>query len=388
MSVPANEPYVVFGKPDIGEAEIAEVVDSLRSGWVGKGPKTARFEENFSSYLGAKFAVGVNSCTAALHVSLIAAGIGPGDEVITTAMTFCATVNAIIHAGATPVIVDCRHEDQCIDPDLIGQKITPRTKAIIPVHYAGNACDMDRIMAIAHQHGLLVIEDCAHAIETTYKGKHVGTFGIMGCFSFYVTKNLLTAEGGMVVTDDAKMVERLRVFSLHGMSMDAWKRFTDDGYKHYEVTAAGFKYNMFDIQAAMGIHQLKAIESKWQCRSALWQRYQLELKGLAAALPADGAAHVRHAYHLFPLVIGAGKSQVSRDKFLQLMHQKGIGTGVHYQCLAAYAFYQKTFGWCLTDYPNAARFGMGTASIPFSSALKDEEVKRVIHSVREILQHG
>ena len=385
MSDELKNPYIVFGKPDIGEAEIAEVVDSLRSGWIGKGPKTARFEEDFRRYTGSGFAVGVNSCTAALHVSLIATGVGPGDEVITTAMTFCATVNAIIHAGATPVLVDSRIEDQCIDPDLIEKKITPRTKAIIPVHYAGNACDMDRIMAIARKHSLIVIEDCAHAIETTYKGRHVGTFGALGCFSFYVTKNLATAEGGMVITSDAKMAERLKVLSLHGMSMDAWKRFSDDGYKHYAVTEAGFKYNMFDLQAAIGIHQLKALEQKWERRAALWKKYHQALMGLPVSLPADGAAGVRHAYHLFPLVIDEKRASVSRDKFLKLMHERGIGTGVHYQCLAVHLFYQATFGWRPEDYPNALRFGMNTASIPFSGALKEDEADRVLTVIREIL---
>lgn len=377
-----NAPYVVFGKPDIGEAEIAEVVDSLRSGWIGKGPKTARFEEDFRRYIGAEFAIGVNSCTAALHVSMLAAGIGPGDEVITTAMTFCATANAIIHVGAVPVPVDCRAQDQCLDPDLIEEKITSRTKAIIPVHYAGNACDMDRIMAIARKHNLLVIEDCAHAIETTYKGRHVGTFGLAGCYSFYVTKNLSTAEGGMVVTNEPAMVDRLRVFSLHGMSTDAWKRFSDDGYKHYAVVEAGFKYNMFDLQAAIGIHQLKNLEQKWPLRAALWAKYRKALAGLPIGLPPEPASGVRHAYHLFPVTVNENR----RDDFLRLMHERGVGTGVHYQSLAWHPFYQKAYGWREEDYPNARQFGMTTASIPLSAALSEEEADRVIAAIRDILR--
>lgn len=385
MTSLAKEPYIIFGKPDIGEAEIAEVVDSLRSGWIGKGPKTTQFEEDFGRYVGSRFAIGVNSCTAALHVSLIAAGVGAGDEVITTAMTFCATVNAIIHSGATPILVDCRSQDQCIDPDLIEEKITPRTKAIIPVHYGGNICDMDRIMAIAREHNLIVIEDCAHAIETTYKGKHAGTFGNFGCFSFYVTKNLSTAEGGMIVTDDSEMVERLRVISLHGMSMDAWKRFTDNGYKHYNVVEAGFKHNMFDLQAAIGIHQLKSLEKKWERRALLWKKYHEMLTGLSIGLPSTPMANVRHAYHLFPLMLEEKHSSVSRDDFLKKMHERGIGTGVHYQSLAVHPFYQSEFGWRPEDYPNALRFGITTASIPFSTALNDEEVERVLANTKDIL---
>ena len=381
-----SDSYIVFGKPDIGEAEIAEVVDSLRSGWIGKGPKTAHFEKQFSQYIGSAFAVGVNSCTAALHVSLVAAGISKGDEVITTAMTFCATVNAIIHAGATPIIVDCRSENQCIDPREIEKKITARTKAIIPVHYGGNACDMDCIMAIADKHGLLVIEDCAHAIETTYNSKHVGTFGKFGCFSFYVTKNLTTAEGGMIVTNDSEMAERLRIISLHGMSADAWKRFTDDGYKHYGVVESGFKHNMFDLQAAIGIHQLKSLEQKWKRRALLWAKYHEALASFPVGLPPEPKTNVRHAYHLFPLTLEEKRSPISRDKFLKLMHERGIGTGVHYQCLAVHPFYRKMFGWRSEDYPQATHYGAVTASIPFSAALKDNEVDRILFTVQEILK--
>lgn len=385
MSSSENRHYIVFGKPDIGEDEIAEVVDSLRSGWIGKGPKTARFEEEFRKYKGAGFAVGVNSCTAALHVSLLAAGIGPGDEVITTCMTFCSTVNAIIHTGAKPVIVDCLASCQCIDPEAIEARITPRTRAIIPVHFAGNACDMDSIMAIATKHGLIVIEDCAHAIETLYKGKHVGTFGTFGCFSFYVTKNMATAEGGMIITNDASYVDRLQSISLHGMSADAWKRFTDNGYRHYQVVAAGFKYNMFDLQAALGIHQLKGLEKKWERRFERWKRYHEELANLPIGLPAEPLPHVRHAYHLFSVTLEEGNSPVSRDRFLWLMHDRGIGTGVHYQSLAVHPFYQQTFGWQTHDYPNSQRFGASTVSIPFSAAVSDEEVDYVLKTIRDIL---
>src|SRR5262245_18212478 len=250
-----KERFLVFGQPDIRDDEIREVVLSMTSGWLGTGPKVARFEREFGAYVGAPHPVALGSCTAALHLSLLAAGLGRGDEVITTALTFCATANAILHAGATPVLADVDPVTMNLDPDDVARKITPRTKALLPVHFAGRACDMDRIMALAARHRLKVIEDCAHAIETTWRGRHAGTFGDFGCFSFYVTKNVVTGEGGLVVARSEDDAARVKVLGLHGMSQDAWKRFSDEGYRHYEVVACGFKYNMMDLQAAIGIHQ-------------------------------------------------------------------------------------------------------------------------------------
>jgi dTDP-4-amino-4,6-dideoxygalactose transaminase len=232
--------FLAFGNPAIGEEEIEEVVDSLRSGWLGAGPKVARFEEDFRVYKGAQFATAVNSCTAALHLSILAAGIMPGDEVITTAMTFCATVNAIIHAGATPVLVDVDPLTMNIDPKQIEEKTSSRTKAILPVHFAGRPCEMDAICGIAQRHKLKTIEDCAHAVESEYKGRKTGTFGDFGCFSFYVTKNIVTGEGGMVLVRNEEDASRIKMLALHGMSKDAWKRFSDEGYKHYQVVECRF----------------------------------------------------------------------------------------------------------------------------------------------------
>ncbi len=257
--------YVVFGAPLIGEEEIAEVVECLRSGWIGTGPRVARFEAAFAAYKGVSRdrVAAVNSCTAALHVAMIAAGLSPGAEVITTPLTFCATVNAILHAGLKPVLADVDEQSQCIDPDAIEAAISPRTEAIVPVHFAGRPCDMDRIMAIAKKHGLAVIEDCAHAIETELAGSKAGTFGDFGCFSFYATKNLTTAEGGMILGRDSERIARARILALHGMSKDAWHRFSDKGYRHYQVVECGFKYNMTDLQAALGLHQLARLEANW-----------------------------------------------------------------------------------------------------------------------------
>ncbi|MHC4767935.1 MAG: DegT/DnrJ/EryC1/StrS family aminotransferase, partial [Planctomycetota bacterium] len=266
--------FLVFGAPAIGEDEIDEVIDSLRSGWLGTGPKVAQLEEDFAAYQCAPHAVAVSSCTAALHLGILVAGLEPGDEVITTPLTFCATANAIIHAGATPLLADVDPRTMNIDPAAIEAAITPRTRAIIPVHFAGRPCDVAAIRDLATRHELVVIEDCAHAIETRYNGDAAGTFGDFGCFSFYVTKNVTTGEGGMILARSAEDAARLRTLALHGLSADAWRRFSDDGFKHYYVTEPGFKYNMMDLQAAIGIHQLRRVEANWRRRGEIWARYQ------------------------------------------------------------------------------------------------------------------
>ncbi len=294
-------PYIVFGAPHIGEEEIAEVEACLRSGWLGTGPRVARFERDFAAYkgVGPEQVAAVNSCTAALHVSMIAADLEPGSEVITTPLTFCATINAIIHAGLTPVLADIDPRTMNIDPAAIEDAITPRTRAILPVHFAGRPCDMDAIMAIARKHDLVVIEDCAHAIETEYHGRKAGTFGDFGCFSFYATKNVVTGEGGMIIGRDQDRIDRARMLALHGMSKDAWHRFSDSGYKHYQVVEAGFKYNMMDIQAALGIHQLGRIEQNLHRREHIWNRYMEAFASLPVELPAEPEAGTRHALSPF-----------------------------------------------------------------------------------------
>src|SRR6267143_1526863 len=293
--------FIVFGAPKIEQDEIDEVVRCVESGWLGTGPRVARFEKEFAAYKGQPFAAAVSSCTAAMHLSVLAAGIGQGDEVITTPMTFCATVNAVIHAGATPVLADIDPLTMNIDPAKVEARITPKTKAILPVHFAGRAANMDALMEIAERHELKLIEDCAHAIETEYHGRPAGTFGDFGCFSFYVTKNLVTGEGGMVVARNPEHAARIKVLALHGMSQDAWKRFADGGFKHYQVVECGFKYNMMDIQAALWLHQLARVEALWPRRRALWQRYNVAFADLPVERPAEPESGTRHAYHLYTL---------------------------------------------------------------------------------------
>jgi dTDP-4-amino-4,6-dideoxygalactose transaminase len=380
-----KERFLVFGSPPIEDAEIQEVVATLKSGWLGTGPKVAQFETDFARYRNAPQAIAVNSCTAALHLSMLAEDFRPGDEVITTPLTFCATVNAIIHAGATPVLADIDPGTMNIDPAQVEAKITPRTRAILPVHFAGRPCEMDALLAIAARHNLKLIEDCAHAIETEYKGRSAGTFGDYGCFSFYVTKNIVTGEGGMVLAREEAAAARIKVLALHGMTKDAWKRFSDAGYRHYEVVDAGFKYNMMDLQAAIGIHQLKRIEPYWIRRREIWQRYNQAFADLPIGLPADPAPDTRHAYHLYTILIDSNRTGLTRDQFLDAMTAENVGIGVHYRSIPEHPFYQKTFCWKPEHYPHAMQVGRQTVSLPLSPKLGDEDVEDVIAAVRRVL---
>ncbi|MGA7161818.1 MAG: DegT/DnrJ/EryC1/StrS family aminotransferase [Bacteroidota bacterium] len=381
-----KENFLVFGSPLIEEVEIEEVVACLHSSWIGTGPRVAQFEADFAAYKGVSSAVALNSCTAALHLSMIAAGIKSGDEVITTPMTFCASVNAIIHTGATPVLADVDPATMNIDPLQIEAKITPKTKAILPVHFAGRPCKMDAICDIAKKYDLKIIEDCAHAIETEYHGKKVGTFGDFGCFSFYVTKNVATGEGGMVLTKYEQDTTRIKTLGLHGMSKDAWKRFSDEGYKHYQVVECGFKYNMMDIQAAIGIHQLARVEHNWKKRQTIWNQYNTAFKDLPITVPGDNSPDTRHAYHLYTILIDEKQTGVSRDAFLDRMTKQNIGVGVHYLSIPEHPYYQQTFGWKPQDYPHAMRIGRETVSLPLSAKLNDVDVMDVIKAVSVILK--
>jgi len=383
--VRSKDRFLTFGAPLIGQEEIDEVVHSIQSGWLGTGPKVARFEDDFKRYKGAPYAAALYSCTAALHLAMVASGVGEGDEVITTPLTFCASVNAIIHTGATPVLADVDPHTMNIDPARIAEKITPRTRAILPVHFAGRPCDMDAIMAIAKKHNLMVVEDCAHAIETRYHGAEAGLIGDIGCFSFYVTKNVITGEGGMVLTRDEALAARIKVLALHGMSKDAWKRFSDAGWSHYQVIEAGFKYNMMDIQAAIGIHQLKRVEANWERRREIWNQYNEAFRGLPITPPADPEPDTRHAFHLYTIQVNEARCGIKRDDFLSAIQAQGIGVGVHYVSIPEHPYYQKTLAWAPEQYPNATRIGRETVSLPLGPKLSDADVADVIEGVRRVL---
>ena len=380
-----RDSFLVFGQPCIEQPEMDEVLDCMRKAWLGTGPKVHQFEENFAAYKAIPYATALNSCTAALHMAFMALNLQPGDEVISTAMTFCATINTIIHAGATPVLADIDPETQCIDPASIEAKITPKTKAIAVVHFAGRPCAMDAIMALAHKYHLYVIEDCAHAIETEYHGQRAGCIGDLGCFSFYSTKNVVTGEGGMVISRNQQFIDRIKIMALHGMSADAWARFSDAGYKHYQVVDLGFKYNMMDLQAAIGIHQLARVEQNWLKRKHIWERYMQAFAGLPITLPAPVEPNTRHAFHLFTVRVQKERTGLDRDAMLVALHKRNIGSGVHYLAIPEHPFYQQRFGWKLEDTPQAVSLGRETLSLPLSPKMNAQDIDDVIEGVSAIL---
>ncbi|MFB6263110.1 MAG: DegT/DnrJ/EryC1/StrS family aminotransferase [Bradymonadaceae bacterium] len=383
--VRSDDDFLVFGKPAIEQPEIDEVVDSIESGWLGTGPKVDRFEDQFAEYVGADHALALNSCTAALHLSLEVLDLEPGDEVVTTALTFCASVNSIIHAGGTPVLADVDAETMNIDPWSIERAITDDTVAIMPVHFAGRPANMGAIEDLADAHDLTVVEDAAHAIETEWRGTSAGTLGDFGCFSFYATKNVATGEGGMLTCEDPEIVRRLRRLSLHGMSRDAWGRYSSDGYSHYEVVEPGYKYNMIDLQAALGIHQLDRVDRNWERRCKIWASYQEAFDELPVRTPAPVADEHRHARHLYTILIDEQRAGLSRDEFIDGLQEHNIGAGVHYPSLPEYPYYREQFGWDPADYPDARRIGRRTVSLPIAPNLDDGDVADVIEASRRLL---
>lgn len=378
--------YLVFGQPIIEDEEINEVLHTLKSGWIGTGPKVALFESDFKEYIGAKHTVAVSSCTAGLHLSVLAMGVKPGDEVIVPTMTFAATANAVIHTGAKPVFVDVDKFEMTIDPQDIRKKITPKTKAIIPVHFAGRPCNVKLLEQIAIENNLKIIHDAAHAVEAEFEGKKIGCFRDIANFSFYVTKNITTAEGGMIVTDNEELAQKLKIFALHGMSKDAWKRFSDDGYKHYEVIYPGYKYNMTDLQAAIGIQQLKKVDKFARRRRQIWKIYKEELSKLPLILPPEPQSNTSHAYHLFTIMIDTSSTKITRDELINKLHLLNIGTGVHYLALHLQPYYRETYGYKRGDFPNAEFISDRVLSIPFSAKLTDEDVQDVVKALKDILE--
>jgi dTDP-4-amino-4,6-dideoxygalactose transaminase len=377
--------FLVFGSPLIEEPEIAEVVDCLRSGWVSTGPRVGKFEDMFRDYAGAKYARALASCTAGLHLSMLVSGIKPGDEVITTPMTFAATANVITHVGAVPVFADVDRATMNIDPEEIRRRLTPKTRAVIPVHFAGRPCAMDPILEIARKRGLVVIEDAAHAIESAYRGRKVGSIGDLTCFSFYVTKNIITGEGGMVTTGNPEWAEKIEMYGLHGLNKGAWRRYTDDGFKHYEVIYPGYKYNMTDLQAAIGIHQLPRIGRYLKRREEIWRRYDEAFRGLPLIVPAPPEPHTVHARHLYAPLVDIDALGRSRDEVQQALHRDNIGTGIHFVSVHLHRYYGERYGYRRGDFPNAEFISDRTISLPLSAKLTDEDVEDVVAAVRKSL---
>jgi len=374
--------FLPYFRPLVGEEEIKEVIDTLKSGWLSTGPKTAKFEELIARYTGAKETICVNSCTAALHLSLIAMGIGSGDEVITSSFTFAATGNVIVHVGARPVFVDIKRDTYNIDPEKIEEAVTPQTKAIMPVHYAGQPCNMEAIMAIAQKYNLCIIEDAAHAIGAKYQGRKVGTIGDATCFSFYATKNMTTGEGGAITTDDTKLANGLRVLRLHGISKDAWKRYLDKGSWYYEIEDCGWKYNMADIEAALGIAQLKKLDGFIETRRKYVKIYNEEFDKVKGIITPHEEPDVKHVYHLYPMLL----EKFDRDEFIQRMAEKEIGCSVHFIPLHLHPFYRDKFGFQKGAFPNAEWVYQREVSLPLYPMMSEDDVWRVIGAVKEILQ--
>ncbi len=380
----AASTFIPFTTPSVSAQEIEAVAAVLESRWLTTGPRVREFEAAVAAYTGAQHAVAVNSCTAAMHLSLLAAGVGPGDEVITTPLTFCATANAIIHTGATPVLADIVRDTMNLDPRAVEEAITDRTAAIIPVHFAGRPVDVVALRAIASRNGLTLIDDAAHAMGAEVNGRRIGAVADLTCFSFHANKNLTTGEGGMVTTDSAEWADRIRVLALHGMSRDAWNRYSRDGSPHYDVVAAGFKCNMMDIQAAIGLQQLARFESMQQRRARIWRRYDEAFARLPIWMPMPPAPNTVHARHLYTILVDEDACGFTRDALFSALREQGIGTSVHFRALHLHPYYAQ-HGYARGQYPHAEYVSDRTLSLPLSADMQDDEVERVVSAVTELL---
>lgn len=377
--------FLLFSPPTVGEEEIAEVVDTLRSGWITTGPKTKRFETEFTSWLGAPASLALNSCTAGLHTALVASGVGPGDEVITTAMTFVSTVHVIEQVGARPVLVDVEDDTLNIDPAAVERAITPRTRAILAVHYAGHPAELDQLRTLAAMHDLTLIEDAAHALPARYRGQWIGAGPNLTAFSFYATKNLTTGEGGML-TGAPVLIDRARVLSLHGMNRDAWRRYERAGSWRYDVTDAGFKYNMTDIAAAIGLVQLRRLDGFHRRRRAIAAAYTGIFSTVGALEPPTERAKVDHAWHLYVLRLQPGALRIGRDEFIEALAARNIGTSVHFIPIYHHAFYRRKYQWRAVDFPVAERNFERVLSLPLHPNLSDADVADVIETVLDVVR--
>lgn len=382
---PLRSEFLVFGSPLIGDDEIAEVVATMRSGWVGSGPKVQLFERKLEEYVGTPHVRCLSSCTAALILGLLALDVGEGDEVIVPAMTFVASANAVEHVGAVPVFVDSEQGSPLMDLEAAEAAITSRTKAIMPVHLSGRPVDMDRVAKIRDQYGIKIIEDAAHALGAEWSGRRIGAHSNVAAFSFYVTKNITTVEGGALATTDPEIAARVERLALHGLSVGAWQRFSDTGFRHYEAVEPGFKFNMTDLQAALGIHQLGRLDSWIDRRAELWHNYDVRLDGLPLTLPPGPVAHMRHARHLYsPLVDPA--APVGRDELLETLAKRRIGTGVHYRGVHLHPYYRDRYAIDANELPRATDISERTVSLPLSPKVTEADQEDVASALEFALQ--
>lgn len=378
--------FLPFHVPEIGEDEIEAVVSVLRSGWLTTGSKAKQFEQDFAAMIGAQHAIAVNSCTAALHLALEAIGLQEGDEVIVPTMTFTATAEVVTYFKATPVLADCMPGTFNIDPDAVERAITARTKAVIPVHFAGHPCEMDRIMDLAGRHELRVIDDAAHALPARYRGKMVGTIADITCFSFYATKTITTGEGGMITTDNPEWASRMRMMALHGLSRDAWKRYTAEGSWYYEIVSPGFKYNLTDIAAALGISQLQKSERFWKVRERYAGLYDAGFADIQELTRPRVEPHVQHAWHLYVIQLDLDRLCIGRNEFIEQLQQHDIGCSVHFIPLHLHPYYRETWGYVPSQFPVAGAMYETIVSLPLYPKMTESDVQRVISVVRDLIQ--
>jgi perosamine synthetase len=378
--------FLPFHVPDVGDEEIQSVVETLRSGWLTTGSKVKQFEQEFASKVGVSHAVAVNSCTAALHLALEAIGLGEGDEVIVPTMTFAATAEVVTYFKAKPVLVDCRWDSLNIDMDQVEKAITPRTRAIIPVHFAGQPCEMKRVLEVARSHNLQVIEDAAHALPARYQGQMVGSIGDITCFSFYATKNVTTGEGGMATTENPVWAERMRLMSLHGLSRDAWNRYSCAGSWRYEIHYPGYKYNLTDIAAAMGIPQLRKCDLFWEIRQRYATLYNDGFRDLPEIILPCVKEDVQHAWHLYVIQLDQERLRIGRNEFIELLRKQNIASSVHFIPLHLHPFYRDTFGYRPGHFPVASAISERIVSLPIYSRMTEADVQNIIDVVRGIIR--
>lgn len=382
---PVRSTFLPYHQPSIDADDEQAVLETLRSGWITTGPRTKTFEHTLAEYVGAARAVAVNSCTAALHLALEAAGVGSGDEVITSPITFASTANVIVHRGARPVFADVQPDTLNIDVDRLEAAITPRTKAVIPVDFAGHPADLDAIMALARNRNLVVIEDAAHSIGAEYGGRRVGGIADMTAFSFYATKNITSGEGGALTTNNIEWAERIAIMALHGISRDAWKRYGSEGYKHWDIIYPGYKYNMFDLQGALVLSQLAKIDRFWKRRVSLKATLDAGLSDIAEIDRPGERPGIKHAYHLYPIIVRTEALNADRDTIMNAIQAENVGIGVHFRAVHLHPYYQETFGFRRGDFPNAEYYSDRTISLPLYPRMSDADADDVVAAVRKVI---
>jgi len=381
----AADEFIMFHRPSLGAAEEGAVLEVLRSGWLTTGPRTEALESRFAAFRGTRHAIATNSCTAALHLALLALGVGRGDEVVTTPITFASTANVIVHCGATPVFCDVQPDTLNMDPQALAAAVTTRTRAIVVVHFAGHPCDMDEIAAIGARHGVPIVEDAAHAIEAEYRGRPVGALGAAAAFSFYATKNITCGEGGMLTSNDAAIAAAARPLALHGISRDAWQRYGEEGYRHWDIVAPGFKYNMSDIQAALLNAQLDRVDDFWRRRRTLVDLYDEALAGERGLLLMSRREYVKPSHHLYVVRV-TPDAGLTRDQFMNAVQADGVGVGVHFRAVHLHPYYRETFGFRAGMFPVAEAAGESVVSLPLYPSLTERELERVVDVSTTVLR--